>query len=93
MSDNRTYVIKTIKGKQVVMTKDRACCTRHIWVRIETRTVMHCTENLDGNLNLFVRVKDNALVNGVMDNVGEMLVDYDKVQLEHLTPYLEEFLS
>jgi len=89
---DRIDVIRTINGKQVVMTKDRACCTRHIWIRIDSRTVMHCTENLEENLNLFVKDGGDTLGNG-MSKVGELLVDYDKVQLEHLTPYLEKFLE
>lgn len=89
---DRKDVIRTIKGKQVVMTKDRACCTRHIWVRVENETVIHLTENLEGNLNLFVKGEDDTLGNG-MSNAGELLVDYEVLELDHLVPYLEKFLE
>lgn len=88
---DRTDLIVTINGKEVVMTKDRACCCRHIWVRVENATVIHLTENLDKNLNLFVKDGDDILGNG-MSSMGELMVDYDVLSIEHLKPYLSKFL-
>lgn len=88
---DRTDLIVTINGKEVVMTKDRACCCRHIWVIVENETVIHLTENLDKNLNLFVKDGDDILGNG-MSSMGELMVDYDVLSIEHLKPYLSKFL-
>lgn len=88
---DRTDLIVTINGKEVVMTKYRACCCRHIWVRVENETVIHLTENLDKNLNLFVKDGGDILGNG-MSSMGELMVDYDVLNIEHLKPYLSKFI-
>ena len=88
---DRTDLIVTINGKEVVMPMDRACCCRHIWVRVENETVIHLTENLDNNLNLFVKDGGDILGNG-MSSMGELMVDYDVLTLEHLKPYLSKFI-
>lgn len=88
---DRTDLIVMINGKEVVMTNDRACCCRHIWVIVENETVIHLTENLDKNLNLFVKDGGDILGNG-MSSMGELMVDYDVLTVEHLKPYLSKFI-